>query len=379
MNTKRILFFLLLLGLIQGLWAQRDPLFDNDDLLSLVDLGGDYIYNEQFDSAALIIDRISKKLPDHPIVPMMRAFSISWQDQPIRTSSKYYPSHVMELEKALVLAEKKLEKNPKDLEGMFFKMSVHGLLAEYLASEGNYLKAVSQAQRTYALIKETMEKTDESNEFFFLAGLYNYFRETYPERHPVYKPLMWFFKSGDRERGLVQLDSAVRFSKIVKIEANLYLSYIYLRYENRPDRASSYLKLLVNQYPRNKYFKAKLIESLILEGRYSDALPYINWVLGSENSYYLLCGHTFSGIYYELYKHDNQKAETNYLKAIEAGKQCIDRGEYYKSLAFLGLGRLQEAKNKKQLAAEYYNKAIETDESPRVTSEARERLSRLNL
>ena len=357
--------------------AQDLPLFGNEELLEMVDRGGDLVYHGKHDSALVVIDSIEAVLPNHPIAPMMRAMNIAWKDQPMRISRPLFPDHLRELEKTLAMSEKILEKNENDLEAQFFKMTVHGLMAEYLATEGSYLKAMTQAQKTYNLIKLTMEEVDQSPEFYFLAGLYNYFREMYPERHPIYKPLMWFFKSGDVQRGLIQLDSAVYYSKIVKVEASLYLSYIYLRYENMPDTAEVYLRHVHDQYPSNSYFQAKLIECLVLQEKYEAALPLVQNMIDHETPYYQLCGLTYQAIYFEKVLQSGSQAEKYYEKAIAIGEEITDRGEYYRGLAYLGLGRILQGKKEYELAKNFLEKALELDESPQINAEAKMRLENI--
>ncbi len=362
----------------QNAIGQDLPLFNNEELLAMVDRGGDLIYNGYHDSSLQVIDSIEARLPGHPIAPMMRAMNIAWKDQPMRTTRPLFAEHQKELNNTQAAADKILLERPDDLEAKFFNMTVHGLQAEYYATEGSYIKAMGHAQKTYALIKETMEETDKSPEFYFLAGLYNYFREMYPERHPIYKPLMWFFKSGDVQRGLTQLDSAVYHSKIVKIEAGLYLSYIYLRYENRPDSAETILKHLHGLYPNNSYFQAKLVECLVLQEKYEQALPFIQNMMDHEVPYYQLCGLTYQAIYFEKVLSSNSRAEKYYEMAIEKGEEIKDRGEYYRSLSYLGLGRILQAKKEYELAKKFLTMALELDESPKINAEAKMRLKNID-
>ncbi|MFY0627991.1 MAG: hypothetical protein JXR07_16960 [Reichenbachiella sp.] len=370
----------LILGLVFStqLAAQKLPLFDNDEMLAMVDRGGDYIYSEKYDSATMVIDSIHVLLPSHPIVYMMRAMNLAWQDQPVRTTRPIFQEHLVYLDSTVMAAQKLLEKNPNDIEALFFEMSVHGLKAEYYAREGSYLKAMGQAQKTYSMLRITIEKTSRSPEFYFLAGLYNYFREKYPERHPVYKPFLWFYKSGDKERGLIQLDSAVYHSKVVKIEAALYLSYIYLRYEQKPDVALKYLRQMHEEYPLNSYFKTKYIECLFLQEHYEIALPLVQGMVDHEKPYYQLCGLTYQAIYFEKVLNSASQAEKYYELALEKGKESPDRGEYYKSLGYLGLGRVFLGKGENDLAESNFNLAIELDESPKVTAEAEQYLEVLD-
>lgn len=366
---------LLLSATVQG---QDRPVFGNERVLDEIEEIAYYVYNAYPDSANIRIDQMEKRFPSHPVIPMMRAMNIAWQDQPIRTTSPSFPRHKAELMKTIALAEAILERDPNDIEGLFFEMSAHGLLAEYLAREGSYMKSVSEAKKTYDLITQTMEMTKESPEFYFLAGLYNYFREKYPERHPGYSPFLWFFKSGDIELGLQQLDSAVAMSKIVKAEAHLYTAYIYLRYENMPDSAEYYIKKLNKEYPRNSYFKAKYIESLVLKEEYDQAMPMVKTFLRDPQPYYRMCGEVYTGLYQEKVKGSDEEAERYYLKAIATGEKEPDRGEYYRSLAYIGMGRIMERRQQYSQAVKYYRMAADIDENDWVTEEAEERLDRID-
>ncbi|WP_084373548.1 tetratricopeptide repeat protein [Reichenbachiella faecimaris] len=344
----------------------------------MVDRGGDYIYNQEFSFAEKVIDSLERKLPEHPIVPMMRAMSWAWRDQPIRMSSPVYSQHEKYLMETIAKSEKISAKDSNNLEAMFFEMSAHGLLAEYYAQEGSSFKAISQAKQTYNLIKRTMEHTAKSPELLFLSGLYNYFREKYPERHPMYKSFVWIFKSGDIKRGLIQLDSAVHHSKIVKIEAGLYLSYIWLRYENRADKARYYLERLHKMYPANDYFKAKYLECLMRQKDYSNALPLIQSLEKHQKPYFKMCGEIFHGVYLEKVDHSLAHAKLLYEKGLATGAKSPDRGEYYRSIAYLGLGRLAESNGDMGLAAEYYEKTIDLDETDWMTAEGEARLEKID-
>lgn len=358
--------------------AQNTPLFSNSNLLEMVDRGGDFIYNQEFNKAELVIDSLEQKLPGHPIVPMMKAMSLAWRDQPLRTSSPVYPEHEKYLMETIAKSEKISAKDSNNLEAMFFEMSAHGLLAEYYAQEGSSFKAMSQAKQTYNLIKKTMEHTAESPELLFLSGLYNYFREKYPERHPIYKPFVWVFKSGDVQRGLVQLDSAVHHSKIVKIEASLYVAYIWLRYENNADKARYYLERIHKMYPANDYFKAKYLECLMRQKDYKSASPLISQLQAHEKPYFKMCGEIFRGVYAEKVERSLDAAERFYKRGLETGEFSPDRGEYYRSIAYLGLGRIAEANNNVKLAAVYYEKTIDMDETDWLTEESEARLDQID-
>lgn len=372
-NLQLILLLITLFGFEVG-HCQENVLFDNPEYLSMVDKGGNYIYNGSFDSAVMMIDTLAGYLPEHPLIPMMRAMNEAWKDQPINTQSKYYPAHEKYIMEVIAKCEAIKVKSPDDIEALFFEMSARGLLAEYYADEGSAFKALSEAKVTYDLIKQAMELTDRSPEFYFLSGLYNYFREKYPERHPIYKPFVWVFKAGDIDTGLMQLDRAVQKSSIVKIEAALYLAYIWLRYENNPLEAKGYLSDLNNQYPKNNYFIAKLMECLILLKQYEEALPLIRQLQATDNAYYNMCGAIYMGHYMFNKKKNKEEGKVYFQNGIMIGNDFPNRGGYYRSVAFLGLGQIAILNKQYDLAEEYFEKVLTLDSSDQLVKDAEHQL-----
>lgn len=357
--------------------AQEYHLFNNPERMELVEKGGHYIYNIKPEAAAEIIAEVKRILPDHPIGYMMEALNIAWQEMPLRTSSSVFPQHKAALEKVIETSQQ-LQADYKDHpEGVFFESSARGLMAEYYAREGSYIKALGEARRMYALMKKSFDFAEDNIEFSFHTGLYNYFREMYPQRHPVYKPFMWFFKSGSIEKGLAQMDSAANNAILTKIEAHLYLAYIYLRYENQPIKARTYLERIVEEYPNNNYFKAKLLECLILKNEYESALPYLNELQSKPDPYYKMCGEVFYGIYLEKNTKDMDQAKNYYEKGLNTGTHYADKGLYFRSLAHLGLGRIADSRNEPEVAEKHYKMAVDIDENDLVTKEAKKRLKNL--
>lgn len=375
-KMRKYFVLILIFSFFQGN-GQKMALFDYPERMDLVERGGYFIYNNEYERADSAIAEVQKILPGHPIVYMMKALNISWREMPIRTTSSVFPQHYEALQQVIESAMKLQEEVEDHEEGVFFEMSARGLLTEYYAREGTYLKALSEARKMYALAKTGFDFVEKNQEYLFSTGLYNYFREMYPIRHPIYKPFMWFFKTGDMELGLAQLDSATRVGKLIKIEATLYLAYIYLRYEHIPEKSLKYLNDLVTEYPNNNYFKSKLIEALVLSSKFEEALPLIKSLSGKADPYYRMCHEVYLGIYYEKKKMENETARHYYTKALQTGQHYENKGLYYRSLCLLGLGRISEASNNIMEAEEYYKQAMAIDDNEAVTIEAKKRLKGL--
>lgn len=378
------LFFSLIVTLFQfqafaqqRLPQQRLPLFDSKENTKVVQQCVNHIYNMEFSEARHVFEEVKRKLPGHPAIDMIEAFFISWKEMPFNSHSPGYKKHIEYLKNVIAKAEAILAEDPDNQEGLFFELSARGLLAEYYADEESYMKAVSEAKQTYDLIKKGFELTQENPEFLFTVGLYNYFREKYPERHPVYKPFLWFFKSGNKEIGLKQLDLACRQGVLTKVEAHLYTSYIYLRYEGDPETALKYLRKLQKDYPKNPFFQTKLAEALIMNGKYKDAVPVALELSENSDPYYRMSANVFFGIMKEKTDENYADAKKYYEKGLQEASTFEYKGEYYKSLMYMGLGRIMMAEGQKEKAREQFNMALEWATTEEVEKEAKGYLKNL--
>lgn len=342
-------------------------LFDSDADKQLIQEAAKYIYRLDSANSKIAIDKVSSSLPEHPVVPLMEAVFILWREMPMHTTDSVF----FEFEDKLKEVIRKSQKMPDEYkaEKIFFEMSARGFLAEHYADEGAYLKALGEAHKTYGFMKDGFKMVSYESEFLLTSGLYNYFRVAYPEKHPVYKPLLWFFKGGDKEKGLEQLERAVHETIISKVEAHLYLSYIYLRYERNPQKAVYYLEKLFTLYPENSYFRAKYIEALI-EGSQLKDIPSLTVELRNHSrDYYQMSGEVFMGIYEERFNNNPKYAINYFQQAVDRIDKLRGQGNHYVSWAFLGLGRGYLKSNPK-LAKKNLLKAKDFAETKWVKKEA---------
>ncbi len=343
--------------------------FGHPERMELVKRGGDFIYNLEEDSANVYIEKVREALPNHPVLPLMEGLQILWLHIPVLDS--VFEAFIEKMDEAVRLSESLPGGIKKNDEALFFALAARGLMAEYFADVGQYMRAVSEANKAYGLVKRGFEKTDTINEFLFTSGLYNYFRVKYPELNPVYKPFVWLFKSGDKKLGLEQLDEATRNTIISRIEANIYISYIYLRYEDTPEKAQEYLAYLVEQYPNNTYLITKYLESLRGEEFFADVpLDLILKLQHDDSPYAKMAGFIFRGLYVEKVLKHPDEAVQYYGRGIDIGRKLPNHGEFYKSLGYLGMGRITR-KNKPGTSTAYLKKSLEYAETKDIKREAR--------
>ncbi len=368
----RIFKFLMFLGLFYTNFGDLGQygLFDQPQAMVLVKKATDKIYAVEVDSANYYIWKLEEILPNHPIVPIMQAFLIQWQNMPIFEGATFARLEAKLL--ATIEATSKLNAfDSYDIEAVYFELIARGLLAEYYAEDRRYLDAFTEGNKMYGLIKKGFDLVDKQPEFLFTAGLYNYFRVAYPEKHPVVLPFALFFKKGDKVLGLEQIKKATEVGVLSKIEAKMYLAYVYLRYEQTPMEAYVILEGLVHKYPSNRYFVAKFLEASYATKQYQNIAPWmLDFLIASPREYDKMVGNIFMAIHLEFIDKNIEQAYDYYGIGIEFGKQLSNHGEYFKSIGYLGLARLSAQFGNVNTSRSYYNLCLEFAETADVTTAA---------
>ena len=267
-NMVELTIMMRIKALLAVILISVSPILAQKSTLKQVKEGMDYIYNQDFQKSSRIIAQIEKTSQKSAIPHLMKAMQAFWKYYPISLNEdrlEIYQNHLlMSYERSTEV----LENDPENPEAIFLAMASQGLLAESYSDAGRSFKAVGAAKRAYNYIKKGSAKLDEFTEFYLTTGLYNYYREYYPDAYPIYKPFMSFFMKGDKAKGIRQLEKAAREASISHVIAQYYLSYIYMRYEYIPSKALRQGRILHQQYPNNELFSAIYLETLIINNRY---------------------------------------------------------------------------------------------------------------
>lgn len=359
MDMKKLLFLLIIL-LPFGLLAQSYSLLADKQSLEKVEDVTNLIYNGQHRAALQELSQLKNDVPaDHPVFPMLRALNYYWQDAPMQTSSPHFDEFSKQLRETVRTSEIYLNRNQDETLVNFLALSAHSLLTRFHADKGDYMATIGEAKNAYSYMKKGFELTDEYSEFFFPVGLYNYYREKYPELHPVYKPFMFFFRSGDKQKGLEQLQYASQKNVFTKPEAGVFLVHIYLYYENNPAAALRNMRPLYKEYPENRFFRIQYAEVLLANNLFVSAKPHIEYLLQQNDPYYKMSGALFHAIYLEKQEKNYPEASRYYQQALKTAEQLSYAANVYKAMAHAGTARIHHKQNETDKARAAYKKALE--------------------
>lgn len=340
-------------------FAQQYSLQKDADALKDVEEITGFIYNNEHANVDAELEQLQKKVPvNHPVYPMLRALNLYWKDAPMNTNSPNFDDFQAYLHETVQKADFYLKQDQDETLVNFLALSAHSLLTRFHADKGDYLAAVGEAKNAYSFMKKGFDLTESYGEFYFPVGLYNYYREKYPELNPVYKPFMFFFRSGDISKGISQLEKAARENVFTKPEAGVFLTHIYLYYENNPAAALKSIRQLHSEFPQNRFFRLQLAETLLANREYNQAAPHINFLLKQKDPYYRMAGQLFRGMYREKKELNIESAKTSYDQALQTAKDLSYMANIYRSMAYAGLGRYYVNNKEPEKAQENYKKAL---------------------
>ena len=149
-------------------------------------------------------------------------------------------------------------------------------------------------------MNKSRELEPTNKDILFGQGIYNYFAEVIPERHPVVRPVMFFLADGDRQLGLQQLEEVAREGRYARAEALYFLAQIHRLFEGDDRAALPYLVELHEMYPGNALFHRYRARTLIALGRWVEGVGLYEEVArrsrGGQAGYHLR-GH-IEALYY---------------------------------------------------------------------------------
>ena len=354
--TYYLLFFCVLFFSSLNLFSQ-EKILNNPIITSLIEKGLNYTYNYEFGNAAKIYNEIEKIIGTHPATFILRAINLYWQNYPLVTGKESAVEYVDLLNESASAADKILKTNPDDTEGILYSLIARGMIMMVYADNEESGKVFPHARAVYSAMMKSFDHQEEFRDFYFFTGLYNYYRIAYPDKHPIYKPFVFFFRDGNIAQGKKELEYACYNSIFLKPESSRFLVYIYLNYENNPETAEIYAKELYDKYKNNPYFKSKYAELLLINRKYETAKPFIKDLLSNENDRYsIMKGLIFKGLWEEKYRKNYEVAKNNYLAALKIVDEYGAVADNYSAYLYLGLSNIYDSEGNDKQASYYLKK-----------------------
>lgn len=345
------------------------------------------LYDFKFERAERQMRWFKQKYTWHPLPYFMMGLSEWWKIMPNTKETKYDDRFLAYMDSSILVAENLYKKHPEyKLEAAFFLAAAHGFKGRLYSDEErkNWRKAAVQGKIALNYLEDCRGKEYLSPELQFGDALYNYFSVWVPENYPSLKPILWFFRKGDKQLGLKQLREVSYNAFYTRTEAMVWYMRIMNNYENDQPKAYQVSEYLFQTYPNNPYFHRYYARMLYARGMYPElekqSKRILNLIDSAKFGYEATSGRYaafFLGQMYDFQRKWDEAKKYYELSAKYAVQiDATESGYYLYSL--IALGEINERQGNKAEAKRYFGmvkkKAKRKDEAYK---DAKRRLKKL--
>ena len=367
MKERTVIFICCILFLcLSATPVLQGQILDDTASISLLKKGADDIYNWKYDKARVVVQQLSGSYSGHPVLHLLNGMITYWENYPLTPSSPASDSYVNDMRSCIRLCEE-LQNQEYYPEYLMVNLGARGMLLMYYADNDLSEMVSPLAKSTYHYLRQSFDYTSFFSDFYFFTGLYNYYREAYPDAHPIYKMLAFLFPKGDIVRGLSELQMAAQNSVMLRAESLFFLSLIYTNFEYDYQEAYVSSKSLHELYPANLQYLAGYIKISLLAKKYNEAEALIRSSFTEKsNSYFEAQLLILNGILQEKEYHNNIEAKKLYNKGIADISGFGYYGNEFAAYAYFGLSRIFDSEGDKRNRKMYRKRALDLTDYKKI-------------
>jgi len=345
------------------------------------------LYNFKFAQAEQQFRWFKQKYPWHPLPYFLLGLSEWWKIMPNTKDTRYDDRFLAYMDSTIFVAKNLFEEYPEyKIEGAFFLAAAHGFKGRLYSDEErkNWTKSAVEGKAALNYMEVCREKENLSPELLFGDALYNYFSVWVPENYPSLKPIMWFFRKGDKQLGLKMLKEVSYNAFYTRTEAMVWLMRILNSYENDQVRAFQLSEYLYTTYPDNPYFHRYYARMLYARGMFPEMELQSKRILERIDSAHVGYEATsgryaafFLGQFYESQR-KLEEAKKYYLLAVKYSEQIGATESGYYLFSLISLGEINEKLGNKAEAKRYFKEVKKkSNRKDEAYKDAKKRLKNL--
>ncbi len=338
-----IIFILLIIGLCSSVARnlyQNDSskylLLDFNLQLQITD-AVDQMYNFDFHNAEVRFNWLKYDHPDHPLPYFLFGISTWWQMMPDLdgASEEIGDEFLAYMDSAIYMAERITKKDKENIEANFFLAGAYGFKGRYHSERRNWGRSASAGRLALKYLDRTKGNENFSPEILFGDALFNYYSIWIRENYPMLKPILMFFKKGDKELGIRQLEEVATNAFYTRVEAQYFLMRIKAFEQKNIYEALRLGEYMYQKYPNNPYFHRFYARMLYSSGQYNRAFEESEDILAKIESgklgYEGVSGRWASFFIAHILSGRNKKAEANtyFQKVIDFTDQTQSHDSGY--------------------------------------------------
>ncbi len=319
------------------------------------------MYNFKFYEADREFKWLLVKYPNHPIGHFLLGLSDWWKivpDTGIETYDKSIHGH---MDETIDLAEDMLDANGGSKEAAFFIAAAYAFKGRLYAERENWVKSAWAGKQALKYLEKSRGDENINPELLFGDGLYNFYSKWIHENYKSLKPLLTFFRKGDKQLGIAQLENVSQNAFYTRMEARYFLVQIYAM-EGQNRKALRMSSMMHSIYPDNSFFHRYAARSSFALGRMQESEVFARELLdnitagkpgyGDNEGRY---GAYMLGYIYNNYKRDKETAKFYYQKCVEFAQSNDSEDAGYSLSSLLALGTIEMDQKNYEKAKSYFD------------------------
>ena len=362
-----------------------------------IEQGFDHFYNLEYPEAIACFEQAIAKDPSSPDLHNHLAQTLVFQEMfrngaleselvsgtnsflrraRLEPSPAIEQRFLSEVDRAMSLAQARLNTNPDDPAALYSLGISYGLRSNYFwvvkKSWRDSLRDATTARRLHNHLSEIEPHNVDAR---LVQGLHDYIVGSLPWHYRMFGFLVGI--RGDKEKGIHIVQDVAQNGKLDRIDAEVFLCALYRR-ENQASRAVPLVQDLIARFPRNFLLRLELSQM------YSMAGDGVRGLATAEEIARLKNAHTpgydrvaWERIYFQegtiqFWYRDFDRALEN-LKKVVAAPQNVDLNTG--ASAWLRIGQIDDLTRHRAEALQAYQKAIAYAPEAEAAQEARKYLS----
>ena len=317
------------------------------------------MYNFDFNRADSQFRWLKSKYGWHPLPYFLLGLSQWWRIVP-NIQDEQYDSAMLHYMDSTILVAENIFDHGSTVEGGFFLSAAYAFKGRLYAERRSWRKAATAGKNAMKYLDYCRDHEEFGPEILFGDALYNYYSVWIPENYPVLKPIMIFFRDGDKELGLTQLKEVANNAFFTRTEAQYFLMRI-LADEEHDKKSALFIAEYLNQtFPNNAYFQRYYARMLYTSGRYSKAELISKDIIAKIDSSYIGYEQN-SGRYAAFFlgeinahRDEPEEAEKYYKLCVKYGDEIGAQDKGYYLYSMLNLGRYDADRGDKEEAKEKF-------------------------
>lgn len=360
MRTVILIACLLVCSYSYGTQADSIPILLLDTEIQIEATEGiNSMYNFDFRRADSQFRWLKNKYGWHPLPYFLLGLSQWWRIIPNIDNKAYDDDFIAYMDSSIMVAQRIFDKG-STVEGGFFLSAAHAFKGRLYAERSAWTKAASEGKDAMNYLEYCRDHEEFGPEIKFGDALYNYYSVWIPEHYPILKPVMVFFRDGDKELGLQQLRDVSNNAFFTRTEAQYFLMKIESGEDGIKEQGLFRSEYLHTTFPNNAYFHRYYARLLYTRGLLHQLEPICESILTKIDEGYQ--GYEansgryaafFLGEYHER-RHNYDAAKSYYQLAIKFGEEVGAEEMGYHLHSLLSLGEIELLEENKDSAKDYF-------------------------